>query len=651
MLQVCLIKGYIGYERRPRGAAGKKSGQDIFKTDMLKFFCEKGYGRSVEHLLNNGADVKRTTKLFGNRDVFQMAAKLSYYPFLTMLLQHRLGQVKEKDILDVLANVSEEFFHSQNFNARHVLFLLGNKLEMLRATKFDYPDPSTRISEFDSEAQFNRVNDRLQSRQTLNKILDMYLLNNSHNDEFKEYICQILRLGASLTGSTPQEEITRATTGPSGFQRLFERVSEFGSSRTQNPDQRLSKISYETLSAHLDQCIDAKGNICYDSFILDESEQYSETPVLHYLVHNPKKSDLLNHPVLIYLIHSKWLMTRRFFHVNLLFYSWFLLFLYLHTVMIQMKLSSLPVSVIFTILLLVQVFKELLQLLLYFPRYLLDPSNYLEIVTIACSFINLWSPRDIAMVLSVLSSTLTFLLMLGQLPKFTKYMIIFSSTKYFLEYAAFYFIQFVSFAVCFLILLPSEQKPDTSWTNALGAVLIKLFDTLIYFIGQYDGDIGAPPKFPVFGRVIVALFIFCMSIILNNLLVGLIVTDMDMIQKTSKQQRQVKMIKFIVRIETFLKSISQKAGALSRFCKTRVFEAGDCKVININRLDLRGVFDEDDTVYLKKIQETLLDQSSVLNSLYEYIISGMYSDRRNMGENRDILFKLAKLEDKLRKRR
>uniref|UniRef100_A0AAR5P9W3 Ion transport domain-containing protein n=1 Tax=Dendroctonus ponderosae TaxID=77166 RepID=A0AAR5P9W3_DENPD len=661
MLQLCLIKGYIEYEKR--NVKSKRSqDRDILKTDMLKFFCEKGYGRSVEHVLNNSADVKQKTKLFGNRNVFQMAAKLSYYPFLTVLLQHRLSQVSEADILEVLANVNEDFFQSNNYNARHVLFLLGNKLEILKIAAYDYHNRLSKaptISEFDSEAQGNQVNERFQNRQILNKILNLYLMNNSHNDEFKDYICQILRLGASLTGAIPSEDnALQKTQSSTGFERLaecFKAVLKFGSSRTQDPNQRINKLSYETLSSHLDQCIDSKGNVCYDSLIMDDRNndraEYSETVVLHYLVHNPKKSDLLNHPVLIYLIHSKWLMTRRFFHVNLIFYSTFLLFLYLHTVMLQMKMSSIAISVIFTILLLVQVFKECLQLILYFPRYFIDPSNYLEISTIVCSFINLFATCEIAMILAVLFSTVIFLLMLGQLPKFTKYMIIFSSTKYFLEYAAFYFIQFVSFAVCFLILLPSEEKLESSWTNALGEVLIKLFDTLVYFIGQYDGDISSPPKFPVFGRIIVALFIFCMSIILNNLLVGLIVTDMDMIQKTSKQQRQVKMIKFIVRIETFLKSISDKAGILNRFCKTRVFDAGDRKVININHLDLKSIFDEDDTMYLKKIQENLLDHSNVLNSLYEYIISGIYNDRRNAVESRDILFKLARLEEKLRKRR
>lgn len=403
MLQLCLIKGYIDYEKETFNAEEPQEG-DILRTPMLQFFCQNGFGRSVEHLLNNGADICRRTRIFGNQDVFQMAVKLSYYPFLAILLEHKSNQITQYHILDVLKNTSDESFKSENCNIRHVLFLLTSKLETLcSASQHDFID-------------FDR-------RKVLNDILDLYLRNNSTCHDYTENICQVLRLGASLTG---------------------------------HDTERLKNISYKTLSSHLDECVNPGNVVCYNSLIRDEGDDYSETEALHYLAHDPKKIDLLNHPVLVYFIHAKWLKSKKFFYINLAFYTMFLAVLYWYMVLLQMNQNNPAVSVIFFILLGILTLKELVQLLLFFPRYFFDVSNYLEVSIIACCFINVFFKNEIAMILAILLSTLIFLLMLGQMPKFTKYMIIFSSTKYFLEYASFYFIQFVSFALCFFILLPPK---------------------------------------------------------------------------------------------------------------------------------------------------------------------------------------------------
>ncbi|XP_050294855.1 transient receptor potential channel pyrexia-like isoform X1 [Anthonomus grandis grandis] len=599
MLQLCLIKGYIDFEKTAKPPEETPDEGDILKTAMLQFFCRMGFGRSVEHLLNNGADVNYKSNVLGKRDVFQMAVKLSYYPFLTILLEHRSGQVKERQLLDVLERTDENLFRGANRNVRHTLFLLTSKLEMFYQ--------SSRPVEID-----------LKSRKVLNRILDLYLEYNT-DDEYKENICQVLRLGASLC------------------------------------NERLEKVSYDTLKAHLDECVGPTNKVCYDSIISDDNDVYSETAALHYLAHDSKKRDLLNHPALIYLIHAKWERTCKFFYMDFVLYLLFFLVLCVYMVQLQVNCVNTSVKAFLIVLLLMVSIKELVQLLFYFPRYCCEVTNWLEIGTIVCCLFNLFTRVEELMVGAILLSTMMLLLLLGQFPKFTKYMIIFSSTKYFLEYVSFYFIQFVSFALCFFILLPPPESDDTPgvW-NTFGQITLNLFNTLIFFIGQYDGDITEVPKFPVFGRIIVAMFIFCMTIILNNLLVGLIVTDMDFIQKTSKEQRQVSSIRYITRIETFHRQ-SDKVffGKWLRKCfgNTKVFCSGERKIVDDIMTDA-SVFDDIDKAYLKEIHDNRLQKKNVLVNLYEYIVAEVYNDHnKGLRENRDILIKLSRLEEQLRKRR
>ncbi|XP_066262640.1 transient receptor potential cation channel protein painless-like [Euwallacea similis] len=606
MLQLCLLKGFIDYKRKLPSIGPNSYEQGEIFDPMVTFFCSNGFGRSVEYLLNNGADVMKKARVLGGLNALEMAVKFSYYPFLALILEHKHSKVKKTDLILILKGIDAECFSADNHNARQVLQLVISKLEdIYRVEKY---------------VTFDSFKERVRIKKYLTKIMDLYLEHNGNNDMYKENICQLLRMGATLTGNLRNNEI------------------------------RLKHVSYETLKMHLDECVDSN-NICYDSMIKDDGVEYSETEALHDLCHDPKKNELLNHPALIYLVHSMWLKCNKFFYLNLSLYAGFLLTLYFYIISLQMSVPNAMFKWTFCIFLLIQTAKELIQLVLYWKRYFYDLFNYLEVCAIVSCYVNMFTKKEYFMVIAILLSSCIFLLMLGQLPKFTKYMIVLSSTKYFLEYAAFYFIQFVSFAICFFILLPPERKniTDEGVVHTIGLIGLRLFETLIFFIGQYDGDISEVPKFPIFGRFIVAVFIFCMTIILNNLLVGLIVTDMDVIQKNGKLQRQIKMIRFINRVESFSKQSFYliKCEWLKKYSITTVFKPGSNKNIN----DIFGIFEmfeEDDRMWLKHIFENQTPQKSVLHNLYEYLLEEIKSDHGSL-KNRDILFKLRKLDEQIRK--
>ncbi|KAL1518096.1 hypothetical protein ABEB36_001771 [Hypothenemus hampei] len=588
MLQLCLIKGFTDFN----GNIFHEK-EDPLKAPLLKHFCSNGFGRSIDHLLSNEADIFIKSNVFGHLNVFQMAVKLGYFPFVAMLLEHRHSKIAPHHIFQALGTVTTKNFHT----LKHVILLLTTKLEMYQAIHC-----------------FNG------NRTVLDNLLDVYVTFNGTNDKYKSNICQILRLGASLTGELK---------GNQG-------------------EKKLKEISRETLKAHLDECVNRDNSVCYDTLIKDNEFGYSETELLHELSHDTKKKELLNHPALIYLVHVKWLKCKKFFYFNLFVYSFFIIFLALYMIGLQMRQNHVLIKLVFLSLLLIQILKEMVQLFLFFPRYFFNLSNYLEVLALSCCCVNIFRKNEETMVIAILLSSSSYLMMLGQLPQFTKYMIIFSSTKYFLEYAAFYFIQFASFSLCFFILLPPSPHEASSLLEVLGAILVKLFEALLFFIGQYDGDITTIPQFPIFGRIVVAMFIFCMTIILNNLLVGLIVTDMDVIQKNGKLQRQIKMIRYIKRIELFLAQ-GDKFYCLKWIKKgfdTEFFEPGQRKMVQ-DIQEFAEVLEEEDRIQLKMIYESRTAPKNVLSNLYEHINKEIYGDQKKVKENRDILVKLAKLEEHL----
>ncbi|XP_060534611.1 transient receptor potential channel pyrexia-like [Cylas formicarius] len=600
LLQLCFLKGYLEYKKEM--GYEPSSIKDIMKTTMLRVFCKKGFARSIEHLLNNGADVRVRNRMFDYANVLEMSVELCYYPFLAVLFEHPSDQVSAEDIFAILDKVDRRFFRTHNRNFRHVLFVLIKKLEVLYDAEIcplsvDYP-----------------------KRSTLNNLMVLYLEFNAA-DEYDDNIQQILKLNASLASAR---------------------------GGTKSP---VELLDYEVLEMHLDQCLDKSDNVCYDSIVLDDGENYSETSTLHMLADDRQKKELLNHPVLILLIHSKWLKTNKFFYADLVLYTLLLLSLYIYMVKLEIGTVTPLIYYAFFSLLTLHTLKETVQLVLYRHYYFLDIANYLEMTTIASCYVNCFSKNEICMVVAILFSTAIFLYMLGQIPRFTKYMIIVSSTKYFFEYALFYFIQFFSFALCFFILLPPPGGTNSS--NALGEIFKKLFDSLIFFIGQFDGDVADPPLYPVFGRVIVAIFAFCMTIILNNLLVGLIVTDMDVIQKTGKLLRQIKTVRYIIRIEVFLKQL-RRFPCFRKFDllkSTRIFNRRVRKHMHFESVIRESVFDEEDRERIKKIRsnENLKEAYSknFLRTLYEHITSEPSKEKKSARGNREILEKLNGLHEKI----
>lgn len=511
---------------------------------------------------------------------------------MVMLLQHKWSKTNPDDIFEILPKLfrPKKKLVNHDIYRKFVLNVLLNKLLTLQ-----------------SAAPFSE-----DKRRVLNETLVELNLSNSVNKvNDSENIYQLLRLGASL-------------------------LYRNGSGKTV-----VEQLDCETLRTHFEDCIDNEV-FHYDSIVEDFKNSYSETMALVYLVNDKKKNHLLTTPVLTVLIHEKWFRTKRLFYLNLLFYFLFVFSIYGFVVLDTSGRDNHWIDGLFYLCLFFHTVKELIQLLLYWEKYFLDLNNYIEILVLVLCVICIFAPNAYVNTLVILSSTVILFLFLIEVPKFTKFTFILGSLKYFFQYACFYFIPFMSFAIGLNILFPhpyaknnstlqdetfqnfsqsdNDQQSDISY---FGQLMTHLFEALILFTGEFNERVLQPKYYPVFGRIFMALFILCMTIVLNNLLVGLIVSDLDRIEKETRIYKRIKMTNFIIRINASINQIRKlKAmNCIEKFLKNyNMFEKGTVKIIKLNEAT-REHFDERNKKRLEELQKlkwTLYDEN-VLKKVHEEI--------------------------------
>lgn len=482
---------------------------------------------------------------------------------------------------------------NQEIYRKFVLTLLLNKLLTLQNDKIPF-----------SEDKRDILNETLVK-------LNLGDVFNKTNDEVN--IFQLLRLGASLTY------------------------------KEQNGKTVVELLDYEILETHFDDCID--NNIFhYDSIVSDFGKTYSETTTLTFLASDKKKNRLLTSPILTVLIHEKWFKVNWLFYVNLIFYILFVFSIYGYVISGFSGEDFYWINGFFYTSLSFHGMKELIQLALYRKKYLKDFTNIIEIIVLCLCFWCIISPNVYVKTIAVLSATVILFLFLVEVPKFTKFTFILGSLKYFFQYACFYFIPFMSFAIGLNILFPHTYGPESDKNktesinsttqnitqpqnydpskNYLGELAIHLFETLILFTGEFNERVLQPQFYPNFGRIFMTVFILCMTIVLNNLLVGLIVSDMDRIEKECRIYKRIKMANFIIRIDDCLKKLEcfKPICCFAQFLNLQMFQKGSLKNVQLNET-IKEHFDVRNKQHLEELENlkwTLYDDN-VLKKVHDEI--------------------------------
>ncbi|VEN41835.1 unnamed protein product [Callosobruchus maculatus] len=588
MLQFCFWKGFIEYVKS-ESYIEDLSKTDIMSTPMLEIFCSKGLKRCIYHLLNNNADPKLTDSKHKDT-ILEAASVRGYYPLVAVLLLHKKNQITVDAIFQMLPklffNTRANFLRNHDIYRNHLLYLFLNKLISLHRNK------GTRLED-ERLAVLNEVVHHLN--------LEM----NERDTDDRELICQILSLGLSLTHGRKEDRRK---------QLIIERLHP------------------SILRSHFDDCI-RNGFNC-NSIIEDYSSVkadgtvvhfYSETRTLQYLINDPMKEELILHPLIVLLILSKWKRVRWLYYADLVFYASYFISICSYMIFSHVGFVSLFINYFLYSLLFLQFFKEMIQLFFLFRlKYFSDISNYAELSIIGFTIATILIPNVYARVISILLSTVMLFLMLSQMPTFTKYTLIFGSTKYFLQYFGFYSIQFIAFAICFYIVFETgdttdKAKGNYNFTSITADFSKTLFLSLVRFTGQLDDPVIDPVEYPVFGRILTSTFIFFMTIILNNLLVGLIVSDINDIQEEARFHKHVKMAGFIIKTNSIIRRL-QNFKSLNFVNSIHIFEKGKNKDLSSSRYqDSKWMHNDYNRDYLKSIMNIEAYDRHLFQKVFDFI--------------------------------
>ncbi|CAG0885212.1 unnamed protein product [Cyprideis torosa] len=302
---------------------------------------------------------------------------------------------------------------------------------------------------------------------------------------------------------------------------------------------------------------------------------------------------LLMHPLCESFLHFKWLRVRKFFFFNIFFYSAFVLFLTLYTSKVfRMNCLMEPSSttfnetssdcddfntlekrlvfyrshdivirwsllLVFTSVLFV---KEGYQIAQSPKNYFTSYENWLQLSTALIAALlthheNRWGNGYLPVWkfhlagLSMILAWGELMLMIGRIPALGVYiqmftLVLFDFVKFFATYACL----ILAFVFSFSILFQNRDPFRAPWGG--------LVSTLVMLTGEYEYNEvlfynpDAPLSFPGTAHVIFLLFIFVVSIVMINLLIGLAVNDIQTLQNSARLERLVRQTELIAHMES-----------------------------------------------------------------------------------------------------
>lgn len=592
LIQYCFRRGLITWLQEKKLCQDELMySLDITCHHLVQVFSDNGMAKCIQHLVENSVDICCTLRKFP-RPLLEVAVQKGYYPFIALILGQPKLVFHPSDICHLLIRLLEADLDDSDFD--NTLSMLLNKLLLME--------------------------EPLQNKEI--RILGEVLQRKARMIN-KDNLLLLLKFPGALC--------TR---------------------RTNSTKSILEEIDPEVIQTHLNDCVEEKNDevrINYESLINKQSN--STDLALKTFLKTPMLNIFLNHLVLKLLIKRKWDNLKyydvKYFIVNLWFYIFFYCILHIYILYKFQRMSDnfeAPLYYLNLLCMVVFVVKESGQVWANRQTYVKELSNYAEItfvtVTLMVYFMDMNSSWiDIPMVLSVLSSNLVLLLLLEQVPKFARYIIILHTVVFYLRYIIFYFLQFVAFATCFYILF--TQREAIIWVELPN----KIYQTVLAFTGNFEAvQNNNFSNKELFSKMVFILFVLFMAIILNNLLLGLLVTDMGDLNQNVKVIEQMKRASFVVRLENFLPFISRFGHSV-----TALF-TDDQKYLVVREHD-REMLEDNEKQHLDFILVKTVKKQNALLKLYSYIksrINAISTNQEIHDLNKEMYQKLVYIEERLR---
>uniref|UniRef100_A0A1S4HBS2 Ion transport domain-containing protein n=1 Tax=Anopheles gambiae TaxID=7165 RepID=A0A1S4HBS2_ANOGA len=355
-------------------------------------------------------------------------------------------------------------------------------------------------------------------------------------------------------------------------------------------DLPISEMDSSLLEKHLDSCVtnndckpgdeDYEVRISFANFIppaLNPNSEDEMRPIVR-IAQSPNSKHLLWHPVISSILLLKWMKVIHLLYLNLVIctvcfvsFATYIVFCYAREDTILKQLLY-CLSVLGCVYLIV---REASQLRLSPATYLLSMENLMEILLIGGyvavlaheSADETWSMVLVG-VLLLLGVELT--LQFGMLPVnsiATNMVMLKTVTKNFLIFLSLYSIILASFTLSFYTVFKMKDIAQLHETNGpeqatghnqdiedehlfhnFGEIQLALIKTTVMFTGEFDAaDLPYKSSWPMY--VLFPVFVFSVTIVINNLINGLAVSDTTTIRAESELVGITEMVSIIRRYE------------------------------------------------------------------------------------------------------
>ncbi|XP_044255808.1 transient receptor potential channel pyrexia-like [Tribolium madens] len=478
---------------------------------LLQLCCAKGLTSCVKHLLDKGANPNKTFVKNTNSPIM-IAIKEDHEDIVRLLLENPDLVLPE----DILIKLQIKYKNVKNF-ARIDKYM---ELVLKHLHKYD----KSKLSKY------------LLAKDELNRTALHY----ATHYRCSENILELLSLGAPLTekdlfGFTPMHSIEASV-----LEQFFDNCINVPKN-----EKDIDNMLYELRNKKQKFAIE----INYESLIgVNGESDVHESEFLDQLVKLKNLTYLLNHPVISSYLSVKWRRFRWAVYVNLLLYfiayGSLLFYGFAYSTYSTTSNSLLIVSVDLMFML------EFLQMLIFRTDYIKRVENIIDIILIAgvvyiiaAGWFETLLNQNLRVAFSIvfLTSTLGIFMQLGNLPFFTVKVIILKQICIsFCKYMIFYVFPVMAFFFCFYMLRETDE--DVFFQT--------LYDVTTMFAG--DPDSNYPQQFstnPIFSHIIYVVFIVLIGIILQNLLIGLAVSDLQEIQKEAQFIDKKERAHYITNIE------------------------------------------------------------------------------------------------------
>ncbi|XP_076392292.1 transient receptor potential channel pyrexia isoform X2 [Megachile rotundata] len=281
-----------------------------------------------------------------------------------------------------------------------------------------------------------------------------------------------------------------------------------------------------------------------------------ETDLMLCLVEVGQKQ-VLKHPLCESFLYLKWLRIRKFFLLNLIFHSIFVVFFTAYIAVTYFWNIDKFKKVLFWLVLIFTVVlagKEFFQMTHGIYIYIKRWENWLQWSVVLVSIIVLLVPindwqHHVAAV-GILLIWIELMMVVGRFPMFGLYIQMFTQVSInFFKFLGAYICLIIGFSLGFSVL----HKNYKSFTNPL----VGLLKTIIMMSGELEFedvffDDDAPILYSGTAHLMLLSFVILVTVILTNLMMGLAVSDIQELRRCAGLDRLVRRAELVAHLESML---------------------------------------------------------------------------------------------------